>query len=103
MAAGFFCDACMNREISAAECWPSASNTSAWVKPSRLASCNACNTAAPLPELRAKDKIRSPFSGPHIFARAAALPSVLPSITTHTGCQQARAWFTVSASLLPVL
>ena len=93
----------MNSAMLAAGCWPSASITSACVKPRSLAARAPASTAAPLPELRGST---STVSWGLIFASAStgcALPSVLPSTTTSTGCQWRSTSATTAGSRGPVL
>ncbi len=100
MAPGAAALAAMKAGMRSAGCWPSLSITSAWVKPCSAACCNAASTAAPLPRLAAS---RSTLNAPPSGGSSASEPSVLPSTTTQTGAQAARASATVRLSSGPEL
>ena len=93
----------MNDGISSAGCWPSESIVSACVKPAARAAFRPCSTAAPLPAFAGSSKSLRPGSAAAIARRPSGVPSVLPSVTTQTGLQCARAARTVSNTLGPVL
>ena len=93
----------MNAGISSAGCWPSESIVSACVKPAARAAFRPCSTAAPLPPFAGSANSFRPGSVPPSRAAPAGVPSVLPSMTTHTGFHCARAARTVSNTFGPVL
>ncbi len=103
MASGAAIDSRMNAGIRSAGCWPSESIVRAWVKPAACAASRACSTAAPLPALRGSTSTRRPGSAAARARRPSAVPSSLPSTTTHTGDQAARAAVTVEYTVAPVL
>ena len=103
IAPGAASDACMKVAMHSGGCWPSASMVSAWVKPACCAAISPSRIAAPLPPLRARTSTRSDGSSRASAVSASALPSVLPSTTTHTGSQLARAARTVSNARAPGL
>ena len=86
----------MKAGISAAGCWPSASIVNAWLNPAAAASSRPCSTAAPLPLFSGSTQTRRPGSRVARCSRPSAVPSVLPSTTTHTGHHIARAAATVA-------
>ena len=93
----------MNAGIRSAGCWPSESIVRAWLKPAARAASSACSTAAPLPALRGSTSTRSCGSAAARVRSPSAVPSSLPSTTTHTGDQAARAALTVAYTVGPVL
>ena len=103
MARGLAWLARMKSGISWAGCWPSESMVSAWVNPSRAACSMPASTAAPLPRFSGSTSTRRPGSCAAMACSRAALPSVLPSTTTHTGFHRARAAATVSCTRGPGL
>jgi hypothetical protein len=96
-------EAAMKAPMQRAGCWPSASMTSAWVKPARSAAIKPSKTAAPLPPFSARANTRSAGSTHAMAVSASHEPSVLPSTITHTGFHSARAARTVSGPFAPGL
>ena len=94
----------MKAAMQSAGCWPSASITSAWVKPAAAASLQPGQHRGALAAV-ARQRAAGGTAGRRCIAArsSASLPSVLPSITTQTGAQAARAARTVSSSVAPVL
>ena len=100
-------------EESEAAPWPSASEEAAFLSgaPEGVAAVLAMPLAetppteklAPLPPLEARRRMRSLSSWRFCSRRASPEPSVLPSMTTQTGCQWRLASATVSSSFPPVL
>ena len=102
-ASGRRTEASMNSAMLAAGCWPSASITSAWVKPRAAAACAPASTAAPLPPLRGRTSTVRSGSARARASIAASLPSVLPSTTTSTGRQCDSTSATTASRRGPVL
>ncbi len=103
IAPGRAAEAAMNVGIRSAGCWPSESIVSAWVKPAARAASKPCSTAAPLPRFSGSTSTRRSGSRAARSFSSATLPSVLPSTTTQTGAQFARAARTVSTTAGPGL
>ena len=83
--------AAMKSGISSAGCWPSASIVSTWVKPAAVAASRGrAARRRPCPGCGAARSTRSPGRPCGPVPRApAAVPSVLPSTTTHTAANNA--------------
>jgi hypothetical protein len=93
----------MKSGMRIAGCCPSESIVSTCVNPSAAASFMPWSTARPLPPLRGITITRSSRS---VFASScspSAVPSSLPSTTTHTGLQYSRAARTVAYTSRPGL
>ena len=73
------------------------------MNPPASAASTPVSTAAPLPPFAARSITRTRASRDASARTGAALSSVLPSITTHTGLHWVSASLTVSASRGPVL